>query len=63
MMNYNWGKTNKIERISDNMFFIYVGSTVEPTLSRRLAKHKTTAKAHPNRRVYKSISSISLLSR
>ena len=55
MTNYNLGKIYKIERISDNML-IYVGSTCETTLCRRLDKHKQKAKKCPNRRVYKSIS-------
>jgi hypothetical protein len=55
MTNYNLGKIYKIERISDNML-IYVGSTCEPSLCRRLDKHKRKAILYPNRKVYKSVS-------
>jgi hypothetical protein len=55
MTNYNLGKIYKIERISDNML-IYVGSTCETALCRRLDKHKGKSQLYPNRKVYKSIS-------
>ncbi len=52
MTNYKLGKIYKIERKSDNAL-IYVGSTCEPSLCRRLDKHKGMSIV--NRKVYKSV--------
>ena len=54
MINYRLGKIYKLVRKSDDVV-IYVGSTCETALCKRLAKHKDTAKRCPNRKVYKSI--------
>ena len=54
MTNYNLAKIYKIVRKSDDLL-LYVGSTCEPMLCRRLDKHKGMSKQKPNIRVYKSI--------
>ena len=54
MVNYDNGKIYKLVRLTDDVV-VYVGSTCETALCRRLAKHKDKAIRCPNRKVYKSI--------
>ena len=54
MVNYKLGKIYKIVRNSDDVV-IYVGSTCETALCRRLAKHKSMSRTKPNRKIYRTI--------
>jgi len=54
MVNYKLGKIYKIVRLTDDCV-VYVGSTCETALCRRLVKHKYNATKYLNRKLYKSI--------
>ena len=58
MVNYNLGKIYKIEALNGEEGDVYIGSTVQPNLGRRMAKHRDCYKMWKKQKTGKTMSYI-----